>query len=134
MCPICRTTLDQSDSAIARTMKMFIAHADRRGRNEVADRGRARRAVRQAVLAAPPKHGFNLLAWLLPLIGLLVGGRRRLGGVALVAGARAGPPDEAPRLDPDIERRIDSELARYETSYGMAGKSRGVPRGASSPC
>ena len=69
------------------------------------------------MLAAPPKHGFNLLAWLLPLIGLLVA--VPIVGWAAWRWSRArdsGPPDEAPRLDPDTERRIDSELARYETS------------------
>ena len=68
-----------------------------------------------AVLAEPPKRGFDLLAWLLPLAALGLG--------IVVVGALAwtwsrrrdrgdDPPDD--ELDPDLERRVDEELARYE--------------------
>jgi cytochrome c-type biogenesis protein CcmH/NrfF len=67
------------------------------------------------VLAEPPKHGFDLLAWLLPLAALAL-------GVVVVAGlawtwSRRGADevDEIePALDPDLERRVDEELARFE--------------------
>ena len=69
-----------------------------------------------AVLAEPPKRGFDLLAWLLPLAAL---GARRSSSSARsrgrgAAGATAAstPPDA--ELDPDLERRVDEELARYE--------------------
>jgi cytochrome c-type biogenesis protein CcmH/NrfF len=66
------------------------------------------------VLAEPPKRGFDLLAWLLPLGALAVG--------AVVVGAlawtwsRRRDPREAPEpaLDPALERRVDEELARFE--------------------
>jgi cytochrome c-type biogenesis protein CcmH len=67
-----------------------------------------------AVLAEPPKHGFDLLAWVLPLAAVA------LGAVAVGAGAwvwsRRRPEDEVdePALDPDLERRVDEELARYD--------------------
>jgi cytochrome c-type biogenesis protein CcmH/NrfF len=117
MCPVCGTTLDQSDSAVAQDMKMFIAHRRTAGDTKSQIEGALVAQFGEAVLAAPPKHGFNLLAWLLPLIGLLVA--VPIVGWAAWRWSRArdsGPPDEAPRLDADTERRIDSELARYETS------------------
>ena len=68
------------------------------------------------VLASPPKRGFDLLAWLLPLGGLAL-------GVVVVGGlawswrrrsrADAAAPSEEP-LDPALERRLDDELARFE--------------------
>ena len=70
----------------------------------------------EAVLAAPPTHGFNLLAWLLPLVGLGV-----VGGVigALAWGwtrsTRESVADDGPSrveaLDPELARRLDEELA-----------------------
>lgn len=117
MCPVCGTTLDQSDSAVAQDMKMFIAHriAARDTKSQIEDSLVAQ--FGEAVLAAPPKHGFNLIAWLLPLIGLVVAAP--IVGWAAWRWSRArdtGPPAPPSRLDPDTERRIDSELARFETS------------------
>jgi cytochrome c-type biogenesis protein CcmH/NrfF len=117
MCPVCGTTLDQSDSAVAQDMKMFIAHRIAAGdtKSQIEDALVAQ--FGEAVLAAPPKHGFNLIAWLLPLIGLLVAAP--IVGWAAWRWSRArdaGPPAPPSGLDPDTERRIDRELARYETS------------------
>jgi cytochrome c-type biogenesis protein CcmH len=122
MCPTCKTTLDQSNAPIAERMREFIrgriAGGDTRSQIE-------EKLVQQfgpGVLAAPPKSGFGLLAWLLPLVGLGVG--------AVVVGALAwrwsrkrpsGAGDEpAPELngraplDPELERRVDEELARFD--------------------
>ena len=117
MCPVCGTTLDQSDSAVAQDMKMFIAHRIAAGDTKSKIEDALVAQFGEAVLAAPPKHGFNLLAWLLPLIGLLVAAP--IVGWAAWRWSRArdtGPPMQASQLDPETERRIDSELARYETS------------------
>ena len=69
-----------------------------------------------AVLAEPPKRGFDLLAWLLPLAALGRRHRRRRRArvdVEPPARAAATDPQDA-ELDPDLERRVDEELARYE--------------------
>ena len=70
-----------------------------------------------AVLAVPPKRGFELVAWLLPLAGLALGVRRRRPARLALEPARGGgeePPDAAEPLDPALERRLDDELARFE--------------------
>jgi cytochrome c-type biogenesis protein CcmH/NrfF len=76
----------------------------------------------ESVLAAPPKSGFNLLAWALPLAGAAVAAgllalalwrwsRRRVAEEPppVAASANGRPP-----LDPDLERRLDEEFARYD--------------------
>jgi cytochrome c-type biogenesis protein CcmH len=69
------------------------------------------------VLAEPPKSGFDLLAWLLPL-GLLVAGALGVGVIAWGWSRRrddTGEEDADTRpLDPELERRVDAELERYE--------------------
>ena len=69
------------------------------------------------MLAEPPKSGFDLLAWLLPL-GLLVAGALGVGVIAWGWSRRHDEPDEeavdAHPLDPELERRLDAELERYE--------------------
>ncbi|MFN2469468.1 MAG: cytochrome c-type biogenesis protein CcmH [Gaiellaceae bacterium] len=113
MCPVCGTTLDQSDAAIARQMKMFIASRINASdsKSEIEDALVAR--FGEEVLAAPPKEGFNLLAWVLPLAGLGV-------AIPLLAwGAwrwsRGREPDAEPAsLEPELEHRLDRELARFD--------------------
>ena len=66
------------------------------------------------VLATPAKSGFGLLAWLVPL-GVVAGAAVV---VALLIRSwsrrRAGAVAEPPPLDPELDRRVDDELARFE--------------------
>jgi cytochrome c-type biogenesis protein CcmH len=119
-CPTCQTTLAMSDAPVADRMREFIRtrHAAGDTKGEVKEKLVAE--FGEGVLAAPPAEGFNLLAWVLPIGGALV--------AALVLGLLAwrwtrGPKLERPadpsangrvRLDPELERRLDEELARFE--------------------
>ncbi len=115
ICPTCHTTLDQSSSPIAARMKLFIAARIRAGdtKSEI-----ERKLVAQfgpEVIAKPSRHGFDLVAWLLPLV-LLIGGAVAV-AVAVwrwrSAPARA-PATPAEPLEPELERRVDEELARFD--------------------
>ena len=115
MCPVCNTTLDQSSSAEARQIEAFISRRIAAGDTKqqiedklVADYG-------PQILAAPPTKGFDLLAWLLPIAGLLIGALA-VGGLAWRWSRRREPVPAAVRLDPALERRVDDELARFEES------------------
>ncbi len=74
VCPTCKTTLDQSDAPIAQQMKRFVARRIAAGdtKSEIKDQLVAQ--FGKGVLAAPEREGFDLLAWVLPLAGLAVGG------------------------------------------------------------
>jgi cytochrome c-type biogenesis protein CcmH len=115
MCPVCNTTLDQSSSPAARRMKTFISKRVRAGdsKNEIKDRLVADWGPQ--ILAAPPKKGFDLLAWLLPITGLL-GGALVLAGLAWRWSRVREPAPAVAGLDPVLERRIDDELARFDES------------------
>ena len=67
------------------------------------------------MLAEPPKRGFDLLAWLLPL-GALAIGAVVVGALAWTWSRRRDGRTSRPRpaLDPELERRVDEELARFE--------------------
>jgi cytochrome c-type biogenesis protein CcmH len=121
MCPICAgETLAQSDAPAAQRIKAYIQERIAAGdtRSEI-----KRKLVDQwgkRILAAPPRHGFDLLAWALPLVGLL-GGAGVLGLLAW-RWTRVREPEPTPQrwslnghpLDPDEERRLDEELARFD--------------------
>ena len=114
ICPTCHTTLDQSSSPIALRMKAFIARRIAAGdtRSEIEDKLIA--TFGPSVVARPATHGFDLLAWLLPLAGVL-GGAIVLGAAAWHWSRGRTPPSSGGEpLDPDLERRVDEELARFE--------------------
>jgi len=114
MCPVCAgETLAQSDSPAAdqvrRVIRARIAAGDTRSeikRRLVAEYG-------PQILAAPPKEGFDLLAWLLPIGGVLAGAAI-LGLLAWRWSRVREPAPRAARLDPALERRVDEELARFD--------------------
>ncbi len=120
ICPTCHTTIDQSSSPIALRMKAFIRERIAAGdtKSEIKDKLVAQ--FGESVLAAPPKSGFNLLAWLLPFAGAGVGAavlailaRRWRRGKA--EHSELGPSANGrPTLTPDLDRRVDEELARFD--------------------
>ena len=113
MCPVCNTTLDQSSSPAARQIEAFISARIAAGdsKNEIKDRLVAEYGP--SILAAPPKKGFNLLAWLLPFVALF-GGGLVLGFLAWRWSHTREPGPPATQLSPALERRVDEELSRYD--------------------
>jgi cytochrome c-type biogenesis protein CcmH/NrfF len=116
MCPICHTTLDQSDSAAARQIEAFIAQkiaacwtAERIESALVAHYG-------PQILAAPTHRGFDLLAWWLPIAGVLAGAIVLAIGVWRWSRRREPEPEEPTEsgLDEETERRLDDLLARFD--------------------
>jgi cytochrome c-type biogenesis protein CcmH len=118
MCPICEgETLAQSDSPAAQRIKAYVQLRISQGatrsqiKRELVDQWGTR------ILAAPPRHGFDLLAWLLPIVGVLVGAA--VIGVLAWRWSRAREPAAqwtltARPLGPEDERRVDEELRRFD--------------------
>jgi cytochrome c-type biogenesis protein CcmH len=122
MCPICAgETLAQSNTPAAQRIKEHI--------QQRIDQGWTRSRIKRElvdiwgtrILAAPPRHGWNLLAWVLPLVGVL-GGGGVIGFLAWGWSRRRDEPEHLPGpqslngrpLDPELERRLDEELARFD--------------------
>jgi len=117
VCPVCETTLDTSDAPVARRMKARIREQIAAGATKSEIKSEFVDQFGTAVLAVPPRKGFDLVAWILPLAGLGVGvvavgalvwrWSRVRGDVPPAGGAREP-------LDPVLEQRLDDELERYE--------------------
>ena len=113
VCPVCETTLDQSNAPIAQRMKAFIRVRIAAGDSEQEIKDALVDEFGPAVLATPPRSGFGLLAWLLPL-GALVVGAIAVGLLIRSWSRRRASPDDAQPLDPQLERLVDDELARFD--------------------
>ncbi len=72
MCPVCPAeTIDQAQVEIARQMRVIVREmlAEGKNRDDIFDFFVQRYG--QDILAAPPKSGANLVAWLLPIAGVI---------------------------------------------------------------
>ncbi|HEX6680267.1 MAG TPA: cytochrome c-type biogenesis protein CcmH [Gaiellaceae bacterium] len=121
MCPVCGTTLAQSDSAAAKQIEREIQVRIRAGWTKTQIKNLLVQQYGESILASPPTHGFNLLAWLLPIVGLL--GAAAVLGVAAWGWSRGrAEPDVAEvqssngqgPMDPELERRLDEALSRFD--------------------
>jgi len=114
MCPVCGTTLDQSSSPAAQQIKRVIARRIAAGDTKSEIENRLVAEYGEAILAAPRHKGFGLLAWWLPVAGILAAAAAL--GIGAWRWSRRGEPEaQEPVLDPSLERRLDDELARWET-------------------
>lgn len=124
VCVTCHEPVDESDSPLAQQMKVQIRRLIAKGwsKKQIEHYFVVTQHMGPQVLASPPESGFDLLAWLLPF------GTIAFGAGAVGVGARAwlankddglnspGGPTE-PSLPPELERRVDEELDRYDGSF-----------------
>jgi cytochrome c-type biogenesis protein CcmH len=112
VCPVCESTLDTSNAPVARAMKAYIRERIAAGDTKSEIKAQLVDQFGPAVLAVPPREGFDWIAWLLPLAGLAVG--------AVVVGALAWrwshlrEAAAVEPLDPELEARVDEELERFD--------------------
>jgi cytochrome c-type biogenesis protein CcmH len=112
MCPTCKTLLELSHAPIAERMRAFIRGRIAAGETKSEIERQLVAQFGPGVLAEPPRSGLGLLAWLLPLAGVLAG----VGVLAVVARRwrRDGPAQDDLALDAAAERRLERALAELD--------------------
>ena len=113
MCPTCHTTLDQSDAPAAQRIKHFIAQRIDQCATSKQIESELVANFGAGILAAPPHKGFDLLAWWLPIGGILAGALLIAIGVWRWTRAR-GPDEPAEPIDPQLDARVDEALAQLD--------------------
>lgn len=117
MCPVCGTALNLSFSPQADRERAFIQREINAGKTKEQIKDDLVEQYGTNVLAEPPKSGFDLTAWLVPGLAILVA------AVAIALGlwrwrrtgrAREASESEEGTLDPSERERLDSDLARYD--------------------
>jgi cytochrome c-type biogenesis protein CcmH/NrfF len=129
VCIECHTTLDESNSPFAVEMKAEVARqiGACRTTQQILDSMVAE--FGPSVLSTPQTHGFDLLAWVLPLGGIALGAGALGVGARHWSRTRAATGDDVAEgsdldaglgadldadLDPADERRVDEELERFD--------------------
>jgi cytochrome c-type biogenesis protein CcmH len=120
VCPTCKTTLDLSNAPVADQMRQYIRRRIEEGATKEQIKAELVADYGPRVLAEPRKEGFDLLAWLLPIGGIVLAAA----AVGVVAWrwsrvrAEDVPADPSGNgrvaLAPELERRLDEELARFD--------------------
>jgi cytochrome c-type biogenesis protein CcmH len=114
MCVECKTALNVSTSPVADEERAFIRKQIALGKDKQEVKAALVAQYGDGVLADPPSSGFDLAAWLVPIVLVLLA----IGGVVFAARrwrGRAAPPAEAGEPLPEADaRRLDAELAAYD--------------------
>ena len=113
MCIVCGTLLAESESPQADRERALIRKLIAQGesKDQIKDALVAEYGPR--VLATPSGHGFDLLAWIVPGLGIL------FATVALAVGAlrlrgRRGDREPQPDLDPADAARLSEDMSTYD--------------------
>jgi cytochrome c-type biogenesis protein CcmH len=118
MCPICGTLLELADSPQARREKAYIAKLVAAGKTRAEIKDALVVQYGREVLALPSSSGFDLSAYLVPAIALVIAivalafslARWRREGRG---GSRGGPPSGQPPDGGEAER-LEADLRRYD--------------------
>jgi cytochrome c-type biogenesis protein CcmH len=114
MCPICGTLLEESQSPQAERERELIRRLIDEGKDKEQIKDELVAEYGSNVLATPSGSGFDLLAWLVPGIGIL------LAAGAIAFGVRRALRDSSDRgarpmpLDPEDATRLEADLRRHD--------------------
>ena len=116
MCDTCNVPLNIAESPRADQIRKEIRAKIARGESKQQIKDELKATYGDKILALPPKSGFSLAAYLVPI--LAAAALAALGWVLVRRWRRRGPPDAeldaAPDLLPDDARRLDAELAGFD--------------------
>jgi len=113
MCTICGTLLAESDSPQADRERALIRKLISEGKDKDQIKDALVAEYGPRVLATPSGHGFDLLAWLVPGVGIALA----LGGIGVMLTRqrrRARPDPKAPDLDSSDLARLDRDMSSYD--------------------
>ena len=118
MCPVCGTLLELAESPQAQREKAFVSRLVAEGKSKDRIKDALVAEYGTEVLALPQDSGFDLSAYLVPIVAFVIA------AIALAVGVlrwrRAGDPPDGeggqPPSGPSAEdsERLDADLARYD--------------------
>ncbi len=116
MCPVCGTLLELAESPQAQRQKAFVARLIEEGRTKQQIKDALVAEYGNEVLALPRGSGFDLSAYLVPIVAFVIAIVALALGVLRWRRAGGPPGGEGPAAAPSAEdaERLEADLARYD--------------------
>lgn len=117
MCPICGTLLELSDSPQAQREKVYVARLVAAGKSKAEIKDELVAQYGPEVLALPKASGFDLTAYLVPVLAILAAAVVLAFSVARWRrDGKRSPAGEAAPKGPQGEdaKRLEADLSRYD--------------------
>lgn len=117
MCPVCGTLLELAESPQAKREKVFVARLVAAGKSKAEVKDALVAQYGPSVLALPKASGFDLTAYLVPVLAILVAAV--VAGFAVLRWRRRGDAEAKARTEvagpcgEDAER-LEADLSRYD--------------------
>jgi len=116
MCVTCQEPLDMSGGPQADRERDLIRGWIAQGYTKSQIEQKLVDQFGRQILLSPPTSGFDAIAWILPIAGGIAAALVLAYGVWRWTRGRGDPGDGAPpRIEPELEQRLDDELARFES-------------------
>ena len=116
LCVSCNQPLDMSTGLFADHERALISAWIAQGYTKSQIEQKLVDQFGRQVLLSPPTSGFNAIAWILPIAGGIAAALVLAYGAWRWSRGRRGPGGGEPtRIEPELERRLDEELARFES-------------------
>jgi len=110
MCTICGTLLEESQSPQADRERALIRDLIAQGKDKDQIKDALVAEYGPRVLATPSGHGFDLVAWIVPGLGILL----VLGGLVWFALRRRAPSPPGQPIEPGDASLLDRDMSRYD--------------------
>ena len=117
MCPVCGTLLELAESPQAKRQKAFIARLIDEGRNKEQIKDALVAEYGDEVLALPRGSGFDLSAYVVPIVAFVIAAIALAVGVLRWRHAGRPPGGDGQGTggpSPEDRARLDADLARYD--------------------
>jgi len=113
-CPVCQgLSVADSPSELANEMRTLIREQLQQGKTSAEVLDYFAQRYGEWILLAPPKHGFNLVIWVLPFVLLPIGAATVYWGARRWVRSSAATESPSRRLDSPYAERLQRELDSY---------------------
>lgn len=114
-CPVCQgLSVGDSPSELANEMRTLVREQLQQGKTSAEVLDYFAQRYGEWILLAPPKHGFNLVIWVLPFVLLPIGAAVVYLGARRWVRRSAATESSSRRLDSPYAERLQRELDSYQ--------------------
>ena len=122
MCPVCPAeTIDQAQVPIAKQMRLIVREQLANGATEAEILSFFADRYGQAIIGAPPKSGYNLIAWALPVVALA---GALVASIFVLRSMTSKPVVSATSPESEIDSHLQPFLEMVDSDLGLGERNK----------